>query len=180
MSNSIQLRELKKSDWEDVHKYASQEIVCQTQPWGPNSVEETIEYVDQVLADERKVPRTRFTFAVIHIGDDTMIGAGELTIKSFENKTAEIGYIINPDYWGRGIATEVAEKLICFGFDKLALHRIYATCAPENISSRKVFEKTGLLFEGHMRETLWVKGKWRDSLLYSVLENEWNGLGNRI
>lgn len=41
-----------------------------------------------------------------------MIGAGELTIKSFENKTAEIGYIINPDYWGRGIATEVAEKLI--------------------------------------------------------------------
>lgn len=176
-SNSIQLREFKKSDWKDVHKYASQEIVCRTQPWGPNSVEETIEYVDQVLADEKKVPRTRFTFAVVHTEDDAIIGGGELTIKSFENRAAEIGYIINPDYWGRGIATEVAEKLVFFGFDKLNLHRIYATCAPENIASRKVLEKAGLVFEGQLRETLWVKGKWRDSLLYSVLENEWDGQG---
>ncbi|MDE4085277.1 GNAT family protein [Planococcus maritimus] len=177
LSKSIQLREFKKSDWKDVHKYASQETVCQTQPWGPNSVEETIEYVDQVLVDAEKNPRTRFTFAVVYTKDDAMIGAGELTIKSFENRTAEIGYIINPDYWGKGIATELAEKLVCFGFDKLNLHRIYATCAPENIASRKVLEKAGLLFEGQLRETLWVKGKWRDSLLYSVLENEWNGQG---
>lgn len=49
------------------------------------------------------------------------------------------------------------------------------TRAPENIGSQKVLEKASLLFEGHMREALWVKGKWRDSLLYSILENEWNG-----
>ncbi|AUD15015.1 MULTISPECIES: GNAT family N-acetyltransferase [unclassified Planococcus (in: firmicutes)] len=177
VSNSIQLREFKKSDWEDVHKYASLEIVCRTQPWGPNSVEETIEYVDQIIVDAEKIPRIRFAYAVVHTEDDAMIGAGELTIKSFENSTAEIGYIINPDYWGRGVATEVAQKLIGFGFDKLNLHRIYATCAPENIASRKVLEKAGLLFEGQLRETLWVKGKWRDSLLYSVLENEWDGQG---
>ena len=81
-SNCIQFREFKKSDWEGVHKYASQETVCRTQPWGPNSVEETFEYVDQVLMDAEKVPRTRFAFAVVHTEDDEMIGAGELRVKS--------------------------------------------------------------------------------------------------
>ena len=118
-------------------------------------------------------PRTRFTFAIVTKDNEKMIGAGELTIRDFSNRSGEIAYIVNPDYWGKGIATDVAALLIDFGFSKLKLHRIFATCDPRNIGSSKVLAKVGMTLEGRIREDLLIKDGWRDSLLYSVLEREW-------
>ncbi|MEG0476039.1 MAG: GNAT family N-acetyltransferase, partial [Carnobacterium sp.] len=100
------LREFIERDWIDVHKYASQEIVCQYQPWGPNSEEESQKFVTEVLIDSKQEPRKRFVFAIIY--KEKMIGAGEFNIRDFINRAGEIAYIVNPDYWGKGIATEVA------------------------------------------------------------------------
>ncbi|TDL65040.1 N-acetyltransferase [Rhodococcus qingshengii] len=169
----IYLREFQESDWQDVHKYASQERVCQYQPWGPNSEKESQAFVKQVLDDSAIVPRTTYTLAVINKKEDRLIGAGELSIQDTHNKKGEIGYIINPDYWGKGVATDVAILLIGFGFHQLKLHRIYATCDPRNISSIRVLEKVGMTKEGRIREDLLMKDGWRDSLLYSVLDYEW-------
>jgi [ribosomal protein S5]-alanine N-acetyltransferase len=102
-----------------------------------------------------------------------MIGAGELSIRDFSNKSGEIAYIVHPDYWGRGIATDVASLLIDLGFSKLKLHRIFATCDPRNIGSSNVLEKVGMTLEGRIRDDLLLRDGWRDSLLYSVLEFEW-------
>lgn len=162
------LREMISSDWVDVHKYASQDIVCQYQPWGPNTEEESKKFVSQVIEDSTQKPRARFVFAIIYNGN--MIGAGELTIRSFTNKAGEIGYVVNPDYWGKGVATEVASLLIEFGFKELNLHRIFATCDPRNIGSAKVLVKVGMVREGIIRDHLIMREGWRDSLLYSVLE----------
>jgi len=169
----VYLREFIESDWIGVHNYASQEQVSEHQTWEPNSKEESKEFVNQVFDDAQKMPRTRFTFAIVHKEDEIMIGSGEISIRCFDNKTGEISYILNPDYWGKGIATEVAKVVIEFGFSELNLHRIYATCAPKNVGSQKVLEKSGMSFEGRMRETLLLKEGWRDSLLYSVLAHEW-------
>lgn len=171
LNERLLLREMIESDWLDVHKYASQDIVCQYQPWGPNTEEDSIDFVNQVIKDSRQVPRTRFVFAIIY--NENMIGAGEINIRDFKNKAGEIAYIVNPNYWGKGIATEVAALLIEFGFNELKLHRIYATCDPRNIGSSKVLEKVGMVKEGEIRENLMFKDGWRDSLLYSVLEYEW-------
>ncbi|WP_413375831.1 GNAT family N-acetyltransferase [Alkalihalobacillus sp. 1P02AB] len=165
------LRKFKKGDWIDVHKYASQDVVCQYQPWGPNTEEDSQAFVTQVIEDTAKIPRERFIFAIVY--HSKMIGAGELNIRDFTNKVGEVAYIVNPNYWGKGIATEVAKLLIDFGFEKLRLHRIYATCDPRNIGSSKVLEKVGMTKEGRIREGLLIKDGWRDSLLYSVLEHEW-------
>lgn len=102
-----------------------------------------------------------------------MIGVGECTIESFTNRIKEIGYVVHPDFWGKGIATAVSGRLIAFGFEELELHRIYATCDPRNRGSSRVLEKTGMKREGRMRENLLMKQGWRDSLLYSILEQEW-------
>lgn len=168
------LRELTKSDWIDVHTYASQDKVCQYQPWGPNSREESKEFVNQVINDAIQEPRTRFVFAIVNKGNERMIGAGEFNIRNLANKTGEVAYIINPEYWGKGIATEVARLLIDVGFREHKLHRIYATCDPRNLGSLKVLEKVGMTMEGRIREDLLIKDGWRDSLLFSVLEHEWN------
>jgi len=59
-----------------------------------------------------------------------------------------------------GYATEAARRLLTFGFDELKLHRIFATCDPNNKGSVRVLEKTGMRCEGRLREHKRVKGKW--------------------
>lgn len=173
MSDRVMIREMEKSDWIDVHKYASQEKVCQFQPWGPNSEQESKDFVKQILVDAKKEPRNRFVFAVIVKENGEMIGAGELTIRDTTNRSGEIGYIVNPQYWGKGFATEIAKLLLHYGFTELQLHRIFATCDPRNSGSSRVLEKVGMILEGRMREDLLLRDGWRDSLLYSILEHEW-------
>ncbi|MCM3742571.1 GNAT family N-acetyltransferase [Sporosarcina luteola] len=172
-SERVILREMEENDWIDVHKYASQEKVCQYQPWGPNSEQESNDFVKQVLKDAGKDPRIRFVFAVIVKESGKMVGAGEINIRDFSNRVGEIAYIMNPQYWGKGFATEVAKLLIAHGFSDFHLHRIFATCDPRNIGSLKVLEKVGMIKEGRLREDLLIKDGWRDSLLYSILEQEW-------
>ncbi|GAA3412269.1 GNAT family protein [Paenibacillus hodogayensis] len=80
---------------------------------------------------------------------------------------------MHPDYWGKGIATEVANLLVNFGFKELHLHRIYATCDPRNIGSAKVLNKVGMTQEGRLRDALLIKDGWRDSLVFGILQHEW-------
>lgn len=167
------LREFTQYDWIDVHKYASQEIVCRYQTWGPNTEEDSKEFIQDVLDEATQTPRERYVFAIIY--QEALIGAVEIMIKDFANKVGEIGYIVNPDYWGKGVATQSAKLMITFGFETLKLHRICATCDPRNIGSAKVLEKVGMLKEGVLRENMLMKdGVWRDSFLYSVLKQEWS------
>ncbi|MGX1193024.1 GNAT family N-acetyltransferase [Metabacillus sp. SLBN-84] len=169
----IFLREMRQEDWSGVHQYASQERACAFQPWGPNTEEETKTFVSQIVEDSRIDKRTRYAFAIINKKDKKMIGAAELNISDWENRAGEISYIVNPDYWGKGVAAEAANLLIKLGFKEFRLHRIYATCDPENTGSFRVMEKAGMKKEGRIRDHLKLKDRWRDSLLYSVLEYEW-------
>ena len=159
--NRFKLREIEENDWKDI--YTSQSIVYRYQAWGHNSETETKEFVNQVLQDASKVPRSRFSFALVELEYERVVGAGEITIRDFTNREGEIGYNINPDYWGKGLAMEVTKLLITFGFEELNLHRIFATCDPRNIGSKKVLEKNEMMKEGRIR----------DSLLYSILKQEW-------
>ncbi len=69
--------------------------------------------------------------------------------------------------------TEAASSLVEFGFTRPGLHRIWATCGIDNVGSMRVLEKLGMHREVHLREHLWLRGKWRDSCLYAILEREW-------
>jgi len=160
------LRDMEEQDWRAVHAYASQSIVCQYQPWGPNSKKESQDFVKQVILEAANFPRSRFVFAVMDM--DRLIGAGEINIRDFTNRQGEIGYIIHPDYWAKGYATEVAKLLVEFGFSTLNLHRIFATCDPRNLGSAKVLGKIGMTYEGRIRQNLLLKDGWRDSLLFSI------------
>lgn len=175
-TDHILLREMVSEDWKAIHQYASQEIVSQYQPWGPNSVNDSISYVTEVIEDSKKVPRDRFAYAIIETKSAKLIGTGELIIKSLTNREGEIGYVIHPDYWGKGYATEAAQLLLKLGFTVLNLHRIFATCDPRNQASEKVLSKLSMTFEGRIRESILLKDGWRDSLLFSMLEDEWKAI----
>ncbi|PFA66488.1 GNAT family N-acetyltransferase [Bacillus sp. AFS015802] len=178
LASELYFRSLKKEDWKSVHDYASQEVVSRYQSWGPNTERDTLAYVEDVLNQEKVIPQTRYVHALVDEGVNKVIGAGELIIKSFAHRRGEIGYILHPDYWGKGLGTLVAGALIDKGFSELNLHKISATCNPQNIPSERVLVKVGMTLEGRIRHHMKLNDGWRDSLLYGILEGEWK-VGDR-
>ena len=87
-----------------------------------------------------------------------------------------LGYAYGRAAWGRGIATEAARVMVEMGFDVLGLRRIWAACDPENTGSRRVLEKVGMQVEGLLRGDTVIRGEVRDTLLWGILEPEWQAL----
>jgi RimJ/RimL family protein N-acetyltransferase len=152
------LRESRLDDEVAVHRYGSDEEVTRYLTWGPNSPPDTTAYLKKVVREAAREPRTSFTLAVATL-DDELIGVANLTITD-AGSTGELGYVLARESWGRGYATEVARRLIVFGFNELGLRRITATCHPDNFASARVLEKAGLHCEGTLRDHLGVRAGW--------------------
>jgi len=168
----ILLRDFGADDWRAVHDYAARPDVCRFQIWGPNTVEESRAYVTAAVARAQEQPRSGYILAVVGAATGSVIGAAGLEVRSQRFRQGEISYIIHPDQWGHGYATEAARLLLAFGFSTLGLHRIVGTCDPRNTASQRVLTKVGMHQEGHLRETLLIRDGWRDSLVHSILEQE--------
>ena len=153
------LREFRLDDEVAVHQYGSDEEVTRYLTWGPNSPADTAAYLKKVLREAAREPRTSFTLAVATL-DDELIGVANLATTDTQS-TAELGYVLARDQWGHGYATEVARRLIVFGFNELGLRRITATCHPDNFASARVLEKAGMHFERTLRDHLGDRGGWR-------------------
>lgn len=91
----------------------------------------------------------------------------------------EIRYLVRRDYGGRGRAGESARGLLKIGFAEVNLHRIFATCLPENPASARVLEKIGMGKEGYQVKHLRIHGTWRDCRCYAVLYTALNTGRNR-
>ena len=73
---------------------------------------------------------------------------GWFCLKHLDNSDeTEIGYRMLPEFWGKGIATEVSFALVEYGFTEAGLDRIVGICRPENIASQRVLLKAGLIYE---------------------------------
>lgn len=82
---------------------------------------------------------------------------------------AEIGYMLHPDHWNKGIMKEAIQAAIRYGFDELHLHSIEAHINPDNIASGAILEKTGFVREAYFKEDFYFRGEFRDSAIYSLL-----------
>jgi len=172
------IREFTLDDYEGAHAYGSDPEVTRYMEWGPNEPEDTRAFLRHAVEDQGTDPRLRYTLAVEH-PEDGVIGGCGVYIHSVQHKSASIGYCLNRLHWGRGYATEVAGKLIAYGFEALNMHRVTATCDPRNAASWRVMEHNGMAREGLLRHERLVRGEWRDSYLYSVLLPEYGPNGSR-
>jgi RimJ/RimL family protein N-acetyltransferase len=169
------LREFRPDDWRAVQEYAADPQVVRHLVWGPNTEEDTRGYIRRALAARDAEPRRGYELAVDLTDEGRLIGAARLEVSDPQNRAGWIGYCFNRRYWGRGFATEAVRAVVDFGFTQLDLHRIFATCAPENSASARVLEKLGMRREGHIVRHKWIRGRWRDSCLYALLEEERRG-----
>ncbi len=86
----------------------------------------------------------------------------------------EIGFFLKRSAWGRGYATEVCKRLLQFAFQEVSLNEVVASVDEDNVASKKVLEKSGLLDRGRTR----CYGK--DSPIYRITRDEWNELQQSI
>ncbi|MEH0845567.1 GNAT family protein [Micromonospora sp. CPCC 205711] len=165
------LREWRDDDTAALHALTSDPRLT---PWildeAPPSLDDIRAAVPAWRHEAQGTPRLQYRLAVVTAGG--LVGAGTLTVESPAHRRGEIGYVLHPDHWGRGLGTEVARLLVRLGFEQVGLHRIEATTRPDHTASRRVLEKAGLRPEGVSREHLFVRGGWWDSVRYGVLATD--------
>jgi len=106
------------------------------------------------------------------IDDGQLAGSIGLRLtREFER--AEVGYWIGKPFWGRGYATEALGAVLGFGFEELKLHRIYAGYFSRNAASGRVMEKSGMKFEGRLRQHVKKWDDFVDIVYYAILRDEW-------
>jgi RimJ/RimL family protein N-acetyltransferase len=169
----LRIREFQTSDWRAVHAYASDPETVKFMDWGPNTESDTKEFVKRAIQFQSSKPRIQYELAIALRATGKLIGGCGLEERP-TRKEGVIGYCLNRSYWGKGYGTEATRGLLDFGFNRLALHRMIAMCDPANIASTRVLEKARMTLEGHLREDFPVRGRWRDTLIYGILEREWS------
>ena len=168
------LRPLCREDAEDMYCYARREDVTEYLLWLPHpSVAYTHDYLAYI--EERYALGLFYDWAVVEKESGRMIGTCGFTSIDAPNDTGEIGYVLNPEYHGRGYGTEAAARVMRYGFEELGLHRIEAKFMQGNEASLHVMEKLGMRFEGYRRDGMLVKGKYRTIGVCAILANEWRG-----
>lgn len=90
------------------------------------------------------------------------------------DRQAELGWVLDPSYAGRGLATEAVRGLIGACFEQLGLHRVTASCLAGNTASWRLMERVGMRREQHVvRAELLRDGTWVDGYGYAILADEW-------
>ncbi|MBX9724372.1 MAG: GNAT family N-acetyltransferase, partial [Candidatus Obscuribacterales bacterium] len=136
------------------------------------SPDETVAFLEGTLACQREKPRRIYEFAITLKDTSKLIGACGIRIQDLDHDQAEIGYCYNKNYWGQGFASEAAKAVLNFGFRKLGLHRVIATCDTKNLASSALLRGCGMRQEGHFVQERKVRGQWRDTYLYAILREE--------
>ncbi|MBI5304071.1 MAG: GNAT family N-acetyltransferase [Chloroflexi bacterium] len=168
----LRLREFVANDWRAVLAYQSDPRYLRFYEWETRTEEQVRPFVQMFVTWQEHNPRTKVQLAIER--DGRLIGNVGVRAINPATREAEIGYELDPNFWGNGYATEAARALLEFGFRELELHRVSSWCIAENRASARVLEKLGLQCEGRLREREWFKGRWWDTLQYAILDREWS------
>ena len=167
------LREFKKEDWPDVLAYQSDPRYLRYYEWTERTPIAVQEFVQMFLDQQRAEPRLKFQLAITRKDNQQLIGNCGIRLKSAAAHEGDIGYELDPNYWGQGYTSEAARAMVTFGFSELSLHRIWSWCVADNVGSARVLDKLGMVLEGRLRENEYYKGRWWDTLIYGILDHEW-------
>ena len=130
------------------------------------------------------IPTSDSDFSCVAEVDGTVVAMGFLEIVDGmgqpgmpEATEGLIGYIVDPDFAGRGVASDLARGLLSAAFGTLGLRRVTASCNADNAASVRVLEKSGMRREQHGVEDSWhAELGWVDGYQYAMLAREWRTL----
>jgi RimJ/RimL family protein N-acetyltransferase len=166
----VVLREFRPDDLDRVIAVVGDNRVTQSLSFDTRSHEQAEEMLAGVLGRARQEPRTEYYLAAT-TENHGLVGFARLGLNGVQ--AAKLGGAVIADYWKNGYAIDAARTLVDFGFRELKLHRISAAMGPDNTASIQIVRRLGMTYEGRIRDHVYTNGGWRDSLLYSVLIDEW-------
>jgi RimJ/RimL family protein N-acetyltransferase len=168
------LRPFTMADLEDVWAYQRRADVARFMSWEPRSRQQSRAAVDQMARETGlAVDGDCLSLAVVWPDTGRVVGQVELVWHSSQHRQGEVGYVFNPEFQGKGLATEAARAVLRWGFEDFDLHRIVGRCNARNAASAALLERLGMRREAHFIETALVKGEWRDEYVYALLQREW-------
>ena len=176
-SERLRLREFTPEDFEDVHAYSSDYETVKHMMFGPNTPEQTRDYLERQCPEERDAsPRMHYNLAIERKDTRRVIGGISFHM-NWRRDDAILGAVLNRHETGGGCMTEAMKCALRIVFEDLKLHRFHAVCDVDNRAMQRVLEKCGFRNEGRMVQ----RGKARpeaekpyfDQFGYAILRDEW-------
>jgi RimJ/RimL family protein N-acetyltransferase len=173
-SERIILRPIDMKDALDIFSYRSDPGIYNFQTWQPKTVADVEEFIKTRIVSEPNLPDTWFQLAICKIYPEELIG--DCGIHSLENdpNQVEIGITLKQKHQGYGYATEALKVIFRYIFDDLKKHRIFASVDPNNQTSIRLLERMKMRKEAHFIESIRLRDRWRDDIVYAILAREWN------
>jgi adenosylcobyric acid synthase len=166
------LRPFRHGDEADVLAYRSRDDVVRYMPADPLQPGAAGEFIAERLPATRiAADKDRIVLAVEH--EDRVIGEVLIKAGQVADRRAEIGWAFNPEFHGRGLATEAARELLSIAFGDLDMHRVWAQLDPRNAASARLCERLGMRREAYFIQDIWFKGEWSDTAIYALLAADW-------
>lgn len=167
------LRMWRKKDAAELYAYAKNPNVGPNAGWKPHaSVMESRQIIATIFL-------TNMCWAVIDKATGKVIGSIGLEKDKFrpDVNSKELGYSLSEDYWGKGLMTEAAKRMVRYAFEILKLDVLMIRTGDANRRSQRVIEKCGFQYEGTLRRTYRIyDGTIREVRCYSMLKEEYAGL----
>jgi ribosomal-protein-alanine N-acetyltransferase len=167
------LRGWEPEDEAAIFAYASDPRVTPYMAWDRHqSIEDARTFLHEYVAANYRAGQLDYAICLREEPARAIGGMG-IYLRSIQHQTAELGYVLAHDYWGRGFVPEAGRKLIDTMFRSSAVERIYAPIFGENEKSRKAASKMGMTLDGVLRQSICFRGVRRDEAVYSILRSEW-------
>lgn len=133
----------------------------------PATIDKTEKWCESIQSSS-----TRVDFSFLD-DENQYLAMGGLTGIHPEHKSAEFYVMVNPELHGQGIGKKVSQWVYNYAFSKLKLHKIFLYTNDDNTKAYKIYENSGFVLEGTLREHKWKNGKFRNRRFYGLLRSEW-------
>jgi len=167
------LRPYTADDFAEMADMHSREEVARYLLWEPRDTDASRKALDKHLSPRLEQEGDSLTLAGIDKLTGGFVGEFVLFLRSEKHRGGEVGYIVHPDVFGRGLAGEGARAMLGIGFEMMNMHRIFGRIDARNAASARVLEKLGMRREARFVRSELVKGEWTDEVVYAMLAAEW-------
>ncbi|MBR5527484.1 MAG: GNAT family N-acetyltransferase [Clostridia bacterium] len=165
------LRKITEKDSEDMFCYSKENIVTEYLTWATHkSLAETQRYIR--LLTKKYAAGAFWDFGLEHKADGRFIGTCGFTSFNKDENSAEIGYVLAPDYWGKGLAVEAARAVMKFGFAVFDLDKICARFIVGNSASERVMQKLGMSYVTTYKNSFFIKNSYKTVTEYAITKRE--------
>lgn len=176
-TSRLTLREVSLADLPGIHELLSLPETDKFNTTGiPENMEATAQLVLGWLEEIKNPQRNAYVFSAELMHPRQFIGLIALYLGKPTYKKGEIWVKIHSNYWNKGYATEGVKQILNFAFSDLNIHRVEAGCAVDNLASKRVLEKVGMVQEGLFRENLPIRGQWIDNFEFAMLQSDFEKL----